>query len=245
MTGFELNWFIESQNGSRQTERLPKVDGEWRNKVQIPEFQELWLRNTSQLARHYRQQNLSREEMVQRIVKKKMMTTDFVHKSDHICMGGQVKTNHYKNLFEEVLNDVDHKGPITNQDLLQEDLHNGFVIFVAIIYCPDIVEELKLYKFVDDLLTSQNPGTIMRATINTIEAATLNEDLSAKFNEFFKILDKVLELHYGMIHLASSSPSSVRNMIASDRPYFQKGNKYVEECRDGFCESLLTKMEGN
>ena len=248
MTGFELNWFIESRNGSRQTERLPQVAGEWRNKVSIPEYQELWLTNTSQLARHYRLQNLSREEMVQRIVRKKMMATDFVHKSDHICMGGQVKTSHFKTLFEEVLNEVDDEGQIkriyrTDLSTNEEDLQNGLVIFVAIVYCPDIVEELKLYKFVDDLLTSQNPGTIMRATINTIEAATLNEDLSAKFNTFFKILDQVLKLHYGMILLASSSPSSVLEMLASDRPYFP--NKYVEQCRDGYCESLLTEMEGN
>ena len=245
MTGFELNWFIESQNGSRITETLPKVDGKWRNKVSTPEHQELWLTKTSQLARHYRLQGLSREEIVQRIVRKKMMVTDFVHKSDHICMGGQVKTNHYKTLFEEVLIEVDDEGPITNQ----EDLQNGFATFVAIVFCPDVVEELKLYKFVDDLLTSQSPGTIMRATINTIEAATLKEDLSSKFNEFFKILNQVLELRYGMILLASSSPSSVRKMLASDsesdRPYFPKGNKYVEQCRDGFCESLLTEMEGS
>ena len=156
-------------------------------------------------------------------------------------MGGQVKTNHYKTLFEEVLNEAHDEGPITKE----EDRQNGFVIFVAIVYCPHILEELKLYKFVDDLLTSQSPGTIMRATINTIEAATLNEDLSAKFNTFFKSLDKVFELHYGMILLASSSPSSVREMLALDRPYFPKDDKYVEQCRDGFCESLLTEMEGN
>ena len=243
MTGFELNWFIESQNGSRLTAKRPDEVGKWRNKVSIPEYQEMWLTKTSQLARQYRLQNLSRKEIVQRIVRRKMMATEFVHNSDHICMGGQVKTNHFKTLFEEVLSEVDDEAQSVTDEV---DLHNGFVIFAAIIYCPENVEELQLYKFVDDLLTSQNPGTIMRATINTIEANILAEDLRKKFNKFFKELDKVLKLQYGMILLASSSPSSVQKMLEKDRPYFRTlEGDIVEQCRDGFCESLLKEMKGD
>lgn len=74
-------------------------------------------------------------------------------------------------------------------------------------------------------------GTLLLATINTLQGNTVIEDVVwAGFRSFFKVLEKELDLEYGKILLALGSPSELQAILKRDWPYLDSYKEALDAC---------------
>ena len=230
MTGFRLNWFILDEDGKYVLERMDDLPGDWKPKGAIPTYQEPFLIQMVQLVSRARDQNISREEVIDKFVKKKanLIKTGFLQYTT-MCSGGRVKEENNKDIFSEILTNLDIES--RQVDVTEEDIKSGFLIFSSIVHCS---ESVALTQFLHSLLSTQSPRTIIQATVNTIQSEGIAEDMNRKkFNEFFLALDKIFHFQLGKILLAISSPSQLQTMRDKDLPYFTHYSQDLDQCLNG------------
>ena len=85
----------------------------------------------------------------------------------------------------------------------------GLELYSHLVYCSK--ESQAAVQFVEQLLNSDNPATLLLATINTIQGESVKDPVVWRgFWDFYQVLEKELVLQYGRILLAIASPQSYK-----------------------------------
>ena len=119
-----------------------------------------------------------------------------------------------------------------------EDVMIGFEIFHAIVYCPSM--DIKLFLFVDQLLSNESSRTIIQTAVNLFRSGVL-KDLTGftEAKQFYQVLVSTLDLQYGNVLLATSTKSQLQAVINNDWPFFTNQTDLVKTCLlDSGCDSL-------
>ena len=239
MTGFQLNCFLQDANGSQLTETKPEKDtpGTWQLEDGDPSFDQDVLVRLVELASIARVQNVTRQQILSRAIQEKaaMIKSGFLQYRN-MCKDGQLLQVYYQAVFGQYNLSLKEDSPRT---IKEEDVRTGFMLFSALVYCPTPL--FQIYGFLQSLLTSETPRTIIQATVNTIEAGTIEgrENQHRLFN-FYIALDQVFHFQMGQILLATSSSSRLKDMMAKDLPYFTPYLKEIDQCLNGIsCQGLL------
>ena len=140
-----------------------------------------------------------------------------------------------ENPFEGItltLADVANEG-----DINVDDIRIGFSIYTVTMMCE--LETLKLNKFLESLVLTQTPRTIIQATLNTIHLENIEYKNRQRLGKFYLELNKTFNFQHGRILMALSSPWELDGMMAQDLPYLTPYKQQVEECVSGSsCQGL-------
>ena len=240
MTGFRLSWYLQDSYGNNITEMKSDMPANWMPaNAKVPRSINPFLTRAVQLASFARLRNISREEIIERTIKEKAEIVqsgyiDYVN----MCTDGQIsKFSARKKLFGKVTLGliVDR----TDAAITDIDVTTGFMIYSAMVYCPD--SNLKLYQFLHSLLSTKSPRTIIKATVSTIESGNIKDNLKRNtLNQFYIALDKVIRFQYGKILLALASFSELENMISMELPYFTNFTQDIDLCLSSAnCQGII------
>ena len=179
MTGFRLSWFLQDINGIRLTESKPDRPEDWKpaNAKDFKDMTTTLLARMVELSSLARLKNMSSEVIIQHVIKEKAKLVQNGDIGPSMCLQGQISNKwHIKKVVSKItlgLTLEDTKAAITD-----EDVATGFMIYAAMVYCPEL--NLKLYQFLYSLLSTHSPRTIIQATVNTIESGDIKNDLNRR-----------------------------------------------------------------
>ena len=182
-----------------------------------------------QLANQLRLQNMTEEEILDKVIHKKLRNSFFLE-NDGICTMGQVKTQNQKEVFSKLLSDMSMNE--TQGSPSEEDIETGYELFHVIVYCPTMV--IKLYRFVVQLLSNESPRTIIQTIVNLFYSGALTDVASSTLaKQFYHILTSTLDLQYGNVLLATMSNEDLQAVIRNDLPFFGNSTERIEKCFQG------------
>ena len=134
-----------------------------------------------------------------------------------MCSMEQVKAENQKNAFSKLVsyeNTNKTEGPLTD-----EDIKTGYRLFHAIVYCPPTLE-LKLFRFVDELLSSESQRTIIQTFVNLFQSGLLKDSTSFTLaTQFYSVFAKTLNLQHGNILVRTSTKSQLQAVIENNWPF--------------------------
>ena len=104
---------------------------------------------------------------------------------------------------------------------------------------------IKLFKFVDELLSSQSSGTIIQTFVNLFRSKDVKDVTSFGLaKEFYLVLASTLKLQYGNILLATSTKAQIQSVIDNDWPFFTNNTDLVKSCLRGLgCNKLQDAIQ--
>ena len=164
------------------------MPGNWKPETAAARYREQCLVRMVELAGRARENNMTREELLNVAIKEKvkLITNGFIQYNS-MCSGGQVKVRFHQMVFDEL--NIQINGEKMLNTITEEDLETGLMLFSATIFCS---EPVALSQFLHNLLTTQSPTTIIQATVNTIQSEDIKEILTRKLmNTFYLDLDKI------------------------------------------------------
>ena len=110
-----------------------------------------------------------------------------------------------------------------------EDIQTGYEIFQALDYCPTMV--IKLFKFVDQLLSSESERTIIQTFLNLFQSGAISDGKSLTLaKQFYSILVTTLNLQYGNVLLATLTNAQLQAVVRNDFPFFANNTDLVRKC---------------
>ncbi len=120
MSGFTLNWFLINSNGSLLTEKLPARAEDWKpDKQQTPRYREPLLADMVQLARQLRMQNMTSEQIKDKVIQEKIQRISILE-DESLCSFDRITSQKLDSTFSELVSFVDKeemKDPPTSDDL--------------------------------------------------------------------------------------------------------------------------------
>ena len=131
------------------------------------------------------------------------------------------------------------EAPATDKDIL-----TGFELYHVAVYCP--LRDVKLYRFVKNLLSSESIRTIIQSYTNLFHSGVLKGTTSITLAKaFYMDLAATLDLQYGNILLATSTRSQLQVLKDNDAPFFTNNSDLVKTCiLDSKCRRLQGILEG-
>ena len=128
-------------------------------------------------------------------------------------------------------------GENTSKTGEQNNTKTVYGIRQAVIFCPAAV--LKMYKFIDQLLTIESSRTIIQTMVNLFLAGAAkdsDEDRTGFLltKQFYQTLASTLNLQYGNILAATSTSSQLQSVVNSKWPFFGNYTDLVDECLKEF-----------
>ena len=243
-SGFTLNWFLKDKNGNQLTERLPPRQEDWKQEAQTPKYEQPLLAEMVQLARKLRLQNMTKKEIMEEVIHNKLKNMETLE-GYGMCSTGRVDPNRQNFVFSLV-------APHVNTDrtdgppLSGEDIETGFELFHAIDSCPPATV-FKLFRFIDQLLSSESSRTIIQTMVNTFHSGSIADETSFTLaKQFYFVLASTLNLTYGDVLLATSTNAQMEAMIGNGLPFFANNTDLVAKCLKGFdcdgIEGILQKL---
>ena len=238
MTGFRLRWSLRDKNGNQvpaQSEAKYKTREE--DKLALT-----WLNKMVQVARKAREQGTTREALLELTLKEKMKQDWFLQDFQSKCKRGHLRTENFEAAFTDIVSGMN--GDDTVEAATREDCLTGFMMFSFVIYCPESV--INLYQYIDNITSNQSKRTVLQATLNTIWSGDLKNTLyERKIDGYYNAIEKVLDLDYGKILLASIPSAKLEKMVQSEMPFFANYSTEVNQCL-GACNeaSCRKKCEG-
>ena len=105
--------------------------------------------------------------------------------------------------------------------------------------------DMKLYIFVDQLLSSESKRTIIQSYTNLFHSGVLKGTTSITLaKEFYMDLSATFNLRYGNILLATSTKAQIEAVIDNDWPFFGNNTNLVKACTwDSKCDRLQEIFE--
>ena len=152
-----------------------------------------------------------------------------------ICSTGQVKPeNQMEALSKLVANVNTYKIDVPPS---KEDIKNGYELFQAIVYCPAMA--IKLFRFVDQLLSSESSRTIIQTFVNLIQSGVLTDRTSFTLaKQFYKVLASTLDLQHGNVLLATSTNAHLK-AARNGWPFFANNTDLVERyLQESHCDGI-------
>lgn len=235
ITGFKVSWQVkEDKKESEKLYRFKRLSFAIFTPPPIrlevgPLYQDTNLVNTVELAKLARENQMTRTELINEIIQKKtemIKLADGTFEHDDVCSGGQVKPKY----FDFVGVDL---GLISNRmykETTDEDIELGFEAYAAQVFCPS-EETQQMFLFVDNLIKTQSPRTLIKATVNTIESEKVKENANRKrIGQFYESLDEIFKFKFGKLLLAITSTSGLKRMREKEVPYFSSYEKKLDKC---------------
>ena len=231
-SGFSLNWFIRSSNGTQVTKKLPARPEDWKN-TPTPLYKQTLLHNTIRNARELRLQNRTKEMLPEVIYQK--LQTSVVAEPGYMCLRGQVRTEKQKQVFSNILSNVTKNN--TLGETSDKDIEAGYEIFHAVVFCPEIV--FNLYTFVDHLLSNETTRTIIQTSVHVLQSAAISDKGAFTLaRQFYNVLADTLDMQYGGILLATTQMQAV---IRNNWPFLTNYTDLVQKClQESNCDTLQT-----
>ena len=97
------------------------------------------------------------------------------------------------------------------------------------IYCPTM--SIKLFRFVDQLLSSESSRTIIHTFVNLFHLGAITDENSFTLaKQFYFELAQTLNLQYGNILLATSTNAHLQAVVWNDWPVFANRTDLVGKC---------------
>ena len=145
-----------------------------------------------------------------------------------MCTLGQVKPENQIKAFSILdalgANTTNVEGPPSD-----EDIKTGFKLFNLIVYCPTVT--IKLFRFVNQLLSSESSRTIIQSFVNLFQSDELRDETTfTAASKFFYVFASSLNLQFGNVLLATSTNAQLQDMIRNDWPFFSNNTEMVEKC---------------
>ena len=218
---------LQDTNRSRLADNMSNSqEDKWEHEPVFPRYKNQYLDGKVQLANYARNNNM--DKILADVVKKK--ADIFQSKSLQVrnkwqCTNDQVKQNQLALVFDEI------PQAKNTTDITDEDITKGFMIYSALVFCA---ESSYLYQFLATLISNQSARTILQVIVNTIQSEDdMDDENKKKFNHIYLELDRILDLQYGKILLATATPYQLEDMIAKDWPFFGNYTEEVKECLHG------------
>ena len=157
----------------------------------------------------------------------------------------QIKYGFLERSFSNLVSFVEdsgQEGPFTD-----DDVATGFEIFYAIVFCP--VNDLKLFQFVDHLLSHETSRTIIQNIVNLFKNSHVikNPRRHMLTKKLYLRLAATLDLQYGKVLLASSTKAQLQAVIDNDLPFFTNMTDILKTClSQSKCENIqeILHMQG-
>ena len=108
------------------------------------------------------------------------------------------------------------------------DIENGITAYAIFRFCPK--ESSKMGQFLEHLVTNATPRSLLLAVVNSIQSDNLNRNDRTLLNMFYKDLDQMIDLKFGRILLALSTPLQLETMLSQDLPYVTMYAEEIELC---------------
>ena len=120
----------------------------------------------------------------------------------------------------------------------------GFNVYSATLFCANTPK--KLYKFFSKLILTETPRTLLLSLVNTIRSTSVQAfSDKTQLNKLYEAIDRILQLSYGNLILATSSKEDLLSMLHNEWPFFTKYKAELEKCLHsstcrGIKDSLMT-----
>ena len=132
-----------------------------------------------------------------------------------MCSISQIKPQNQKGAVSQLFTNV-NANP-TEGPPFEEDIKNGYELFQAIVYCPRMV--IKLFRFVDQLLSSERSRTIIQTSVNLFRSGVITDETSFTLaKQFYFLLASTLNLQYGNVLLSTSTKAQLQAVIREASP---------------------------
>ena len=123
-----------------------------------------------------------------------------------------------------------------------EDIKNGLHLYAIFRFCPK--DASKIGQFMESLVSTASPRTILLSVVNSLESNMLTRTERTLLGKFYEALDKVMDLKYGKILLALSSPTQLETMLAKELPYIAPYSQGIVDClQESRCEKMVELIE--
>ena len=120
-----------------------------------------------------------------------------------------------------------------------EDMKNGLHLYAIFCFCPENAS--KIGQFLESLVSTSSPRTILLSLVNSLESTMLSKMERVMLGKFYEALNKIMDLRFGKILLAYSSPSKLEAMLAEDLPFIMPYSQVIKDC---LYESKCAEMVG-
>ena len=237
MTGFSLSWKIKNTDSSLEdvSETLSEEstrEVSSKNKghvlpppliIRAPGLQDKSLSNGIQLARQMRLGNMTREQILMKVLRYKILNTTFLNE-----VGCPISIQKY-GIQMAIFRDLKEETSVGVT--IDEDIENGILINAIIDFCS--ATSRNLYIMFDRLVSENNSKELLQTTLNTILYTGMEQSSRKELHEFYIALDKTFGLQFGKILLAISTDEELRNMVDLELPFFANHTKALDMCLGG------------
>ena len=228
--GFSLSWRVANKSFTSKTPVLSQTS--WEPILPGPKHRDIALISAGLLAARARSQGIKMEDLIDQFKQKK-------EELGNLCDGDKLRGNITTAFFYFWIKNVAGElgFPINNDNLLitKEDKATGLQLYSSLVYCS--TERDRALAFLEKLIFNNSPATLLLATVNTIQLAQTKDNVVWKaFRDFYKVLEKELDLKYGRILMALASPEELRAFKARDWPYLDLYQTELDKCLQGDCE---------
>ena len=175
--------------------------------------------------------------MLEEVIREKLQNIK-VLEEDGMCSMEQVKPEKQSYVLSKLL----PKGNIptvTEGPPSVEDIKRGYQFFNAMVYCPD-AWTLKVFRFVNQMLSSVSLRTIIQTSVNLLQSGTITDERSlALAKQFYNILASTLNLQYGKVLVATSTKADLQAVLTNGWPLFLNFTDLVAKClQDSHCDGI-------
>ena len=226
-SGFSLNWFLRSSNGTKLMNKMPARQGGWKRDLPPPAYKEPLLHDIVQLAKGLRLPNTTKENILMDVIHQRLQMIDMTQ-ADHMCLMGQIKENEQSHIFSKIISNV-KRGKVSGETS-DKDILFGYDLFNAVMFCPPAIVS-KTYKMFDQLLSVETSRTIIHTIISLFQSKVIKDDITFNLiRQFYLVLAKTLDLQYGNILLATSTTAQMKTVIWNKWPFFSNNTDLVKRC---------------
>ena len=239
-SGFKLTWFIETAHETN----IP-------NNTHSIRDNNLYHTKMANMVKKARYKNMKQDEIKDMIIQEKIKLLQTGNLNyETMCFGGLIKEENYMSVFEGF--NIEPRQESAFQEVSEDDIKLGKDLFVSMVFCP--VDAIKPYIFLDWLLATQSPRTIIKAIVNTLQSSTFSKYVSDKsnfmktkkrLNQLYSVLDNIFNFQLGNILLATEQIPNLESMRDQDLPYFADSAATLDLCPTGtMCEGIWNQVEG-
>ena len=169
---------------------------------------------------------MTKEQILYHAVREKVNNISILM-DEGICSMDQIRLEHLNDVFPKLVPFKESTEHVKSPK--EEDVETGLDLFHAIVYCPSM--NIKLFQFVDKLLSNESSRTIIHAIVNVFRSKVVQDRTSiTQLNMFYGVLAKTLDLQYGNILLATSTKAQLQTVIDNDWPFFGNNTELVQSC---------------
>ena len=183
---------------------------------------------------------MTKEQILYHAVREKVNNISILM-DEGICSMDQIRLEHLNDVFPKLVPFKESTEHVKSPK--EEDVETGLDLFHAIVYCPSM--NIKLFQFVDKLLSNESSRTIIHAIVNVFRSKVVQDRTSiTQLNMFYGVLAKTLDLQYGNILLATSTKAQLQSVIDNDWPFFTNNTDLVKGCLEGLgCNKLQDAIQ--